>query len=88
MVLNFLPIVFLGYTATADKLSVEKPRSTLFSLTNIAQILIMFGIQFAGQIFSILVFSWVEPGYYAEKGGFDYGKKQYEVTGDFSQEGV
>lgn len=86
--LNFLPIVFLGYTATADRLSVEKPRSTLFSLTNIAQILVMFAIQFAGQIFSILVFSWVESDYYAQEGGFDNGKAKYDLEGDFVLDGV
>jgi magnesium-transporting ATPase (P-type) len=74
LVLNFLPIVFVGYTATADRLSIEKPRDTLFSVTNIAQILVMFGIQFAGQIVSVVIYSQVESDHYKQFGGFDNGK--------------
>ena len=37
----------------------------------------MFAIQFSGQIFSILVFNWVEPDYYAANGGFDNGRQNY-----------
>jgi hypothetical protein len=37
----------------------------------------MFAIQFSGQIFSILVFNWVEPDYYSANGGFDNGRQHY-----------
>lgn len=52
-------IVFVGYTATADKLSIEKPRATLFSVTNLFQIAFMFIVQLAGQILSVMIFQWV-----------------------------
>ncbi len=51
---NFFFIVVIGYTHTADKLSVEKPNNSLFCLTNILQVLIAFGIQVVGQISMIL----------------------------------
>ena len=60
LVLNFMLIVFVGYTGTASNLSIEKPRNTLFSITNIAQILFMFFVQIVGQIVSILIFKWAD----------------------------
>lgn len=62
--MNFFLILFIGYTKTSDKLSIEKPRNSLFSFTNLLQMMIMFGIQFAGQIVSIIIFMEVEPDYY------------------------
>jgi len=64
LALNFFLIIFVGYTATANRLSVEKPRKTLFSVTNICQILFMFLVQAGGQILSIYIFKWVDPEYY------------------------
>jgi magnesium-transporting ATPase (P-type) len=71
MCLNFFLILFIGYTSTADKLSIQKPRNSLFSVTNIAQIIIMFILQFFGQICSVLLFKYTNPLYYSEFGGFD-----------------
>lgn len=56
LVLNFFFIVFIGYTKTAEKLSVDRPRSSLFGLTNLGQMIIAFGIQVAGQISIIAIF--------------------------------
>jgi cation-transporting ATPase 13A3/4/5 len=54
--LNFLFIIFVGYTGTADSLSIEKPRNSLFSFTNLFQMIITFGLQICGQIIMIVVF--------------------------------
>jgi magnesium-transporting ATPase (P-type) len=54
--LNFFFILFIGYTATADHLSIERPKSSLFSFTNLLMIIITFGIQVAGQISIIAIF--------------------------------
>ena len=59
IILNFAPIIFVGYTATATRLSIEKPRDTLFSVTNIAMILFMFLCQIGGQVLCIAIFVWV-----------------------------
>ena len=64
LALNFFLIIFVGYTATADRLSVERPRNTLFSLTNICQILFMFLVQAGGQVLSICIFRWADGDYY------------------------
>jgi hypothetical protein len=64
-------IVFVGYTATADKLSIERPRDTLFSVSNLFQIAFMFIAQLAGQILSVMIFQWVENDYYNAFGGLD-----------------
>ena len=64
-------IVFVGYTGTASDLSIEKPRNTLFSITNIAQILFMFFVQIVGQIISILIFKWADEEEYNAFGGLD-----------------
>ena len=86
--MNFLLILFVGYTATADKLSVQKPRNSLFSATNLFQIMIMFVIQFAGQIFAIWLFTYIDPDFYSKNGGKDISLAQYNTTGDFSMNGV
>lgn len=72
--LNFFLILFIGYTGTADKLSIQRPRNSLFSLTNTVQIIIMFILQFAGQICSILLFEYTDPTYYADFGGIENGR--------------
>lgn len=59
LVLNFAMVVFVGYTPTAPRLSIERPRSTLFSFTNIIQILVMFFLQAAGQALSLFIYQWV-----------------------------
>lgn len=57
IVCNFFFIVVIGYTATAEKLSIEKPNNSLFCLTNMVQILIAFGLQVLGQIMMIVAIS-------------------------------
>ena len=47
---NFLFIVCIGYTKTADSLTTLKPRGSLFSATNIGQVVAAFIIQLIGQI--------------------------------------
>ena len=53
LILNFALIVFIGYTGTSEKLTTQRPRNTLLSLTNMFQIMFMFLIQLLGQILSI-----------------------------------
>lgn len=71
LAMNFFFIVFIGYTKTATTLSVERPRGSLFCFTNMMQMLIAFGVQVAGQISIIAIYSVIEPDYYAENGGMD-----------------
>jgi cation-transporting P-type ATPase 13A2 len=54
--LNFFFIVFIGNTQTAEKLTPERPRSSLFCFTNLLQMIIIFAIQLAGQISIIAIF--------------------------------
>ena len=51
---NFFFIVFVGYTATSDRLSVAIPNNSLFCFTNLFQVLFAFGINVLGQISMIL----------------------------------
>lgn len=81
-------IVFVGYTATADVLSIERPKDTLFSVTNIFQIIFMFVIQAAGQALSIVIYKLILPDYYAQFGGKDNNQQYYDTTGNFTLEGV
>ena len=74
LILNFSLIVFIGYTGTSTKLSIQRPRDTLLSLTNIFQIMFMFLVQLAGQILSIYLFKWIDEEYYNAHGGFDNNK--------------
>lgn len=54
---NFFFFLTFGYTQTADYLSRLKPSGSLFTLSNILQVLLMFGIQLAGQILMIVALS-------------------------------
>ena len=56
LILNFFFILFVGYTATAKDLSIERPRSSLFSFTNLMQMLFVFSSQVAGQIAIIVIY--------------------------------
>lgn len=51
---NFFFFLTFGYTGTVKNLSKHIPSSSLFSFTNIFQIVIMFAIQIIGQISMIL----------------------------------
>ena len=50
---NFLFFLTIGYTRTVTKLSTQIPNGSLFTASNITQVLIMFGFQLAGQILMI-----------------------------------
>lgn len=80
---NFFFIVVIGYTATSDKLSIEKPNNSLFCFTNLIQIMIVFGLQVLGQIMMILSLSGAfnnDVGY-AQNGGFDNNITAYNAEG-------
>lgn len=47
---NFLFFLTIGYTKTADKLSVSRPNGSLFAVSNLVQVLLIFGIQLMGQL--------------------------------------
>jgi len=64
-------VVVIGYTATSDNLCKERPKSSLFSLTNMAQILITFILVVSGQIVTNIVYKSVNSDYYLQYGGFD-----------------
>lgn len=76
---NFFFIVVIGYTATEDKLSIDKPNNSLFCFTNLAQVMIVFGIQVLGQISMILTLSGAfnETLNYANIGGMEFNKQKY-----------
>lgn len=54
---NFLFFIVFGYTGTADTLSAQKPSRSLFTLTNLLQVAIMYLTQLAGQILMIVSIS-------------------------------
>jgi hypothetical protein len=51
---NFFFFLTFGYTGTVQKLSKERPNSSLFCVTNIFQVIFMFAVQLIGQIVMIL----------------------------------
>lgn len=51
---NFLFFLTIGYTGTAEKLSIQIPNGSLFTVSNITEVLVMFGFQLAGQILMIV----------------------------------
>lgn len=50
---NFLFFLTIGYTGTAKRLSVDIPSASLFTVSNMTQVMVMFGFQLAGQILMI-----------------------------------
>jgi hypothetical protein len=56
---NFFFFLTIGYTGTVEKINKHIPHISLFSLTNVFQVLFMFGIQLLGQICMILALSGV-----------------------------
>jgi len=84
LILNFFFILFVGYTATAKELSIERPRSSLFSFTNLMQMLFAFSAQVAGQIAIIVIYQLVEPDYYYANGGMGNAINNYETLKGFS----
>lgn len=47
---NFLFFLTIGYTGTAERLSKAIPNGSLFTLSNLTQVLVMFGFQLGGQL--------------------------------------
>ena len=82
--LNFIYIIFIGYTKTASELSIEKPRSSLFCFTNMLQIMFAFGIQLAGQIAVIAIYQAADPDFYATNGGMELAITNYNDNEDFA----
>ena len=76
---NFFFIVFVGYTATADKLSIAKPNNSLICFTNLFQVLFAFALNAFGQIIMIVAISQrFAPNIdYYNVGGFSVNKIKY-----------
>ena len=51
---NFFFFLTFGYTKTAETLSKDKPSSSLFTISNVFQVVIMFGFQLTGQILMLV----------------------------------
>lgn len=77
----------VGYTATADKLSVAKPNNSLFCVTNLFQVLFAFGLNVLGQICMILALSgsYSTTVDYPNTGGFEVNKSLYIQNDDWSK---
>lgn len=86
--LDFLLVLFLGYTGTAATLTVDKPRNSLFSCTNLFQVIAMFVIQFVAQFAVIFLYKELEPDYYEEYGGMDNARAKYEEEDELATSGV
>lgn len=82
--LNFVFMVFIGYTKTADELTADKPRSSLFGALNVFQMLAAFGLQVAGQISVIAIFQAYNSDYYWLYGGLEVAKGNYGSNGVFT----
>jgi hypothetical protein len=54
---NFFFFLTFGYTSTVSRLNKDRPSSSLFSITNIFQVVFMFVIQLVGQIIMIVAVS-------------------------------
>jgi hypothetical protein len=68
---NFLFFLTLGYTSTLKKLSTLIPSDSLFSLSNILCVFIMFIIQMIGQISVLFIMKYPFNSQinYSQKGG-------------------
>ena len=83
LVLNFCFIVFIGYTGSADKLSVDRPRSSLFSFTNLFSMMVVFVTVVVSQIVFIAVYEKHDPTYYWTNGGMDNAISNYNNGSSF-----
>ncbi len=54
---NFFFIIFVGFTATADKLSIQRPSNSLFCFSNLFEVLFSFCFVVLGQISMIFALS-------------------------------
>jgi magnesium-transporting ATPase (P-type) len=64
-------MMFIGYTKTADELTADRPRSSLFGVLNLFQILTAFIIQAVGQISIIAIYQAYDSRYYWANGGME-----------------
>ena len=76
---NFFFFLTFGYTGTVQKLSKERPNNSLFSITNVFQVIFMFAIQLIGQIMMIIAISgeFNNDIQYSANGGEDNNKLRY-----------
>ena len=65
---NFFFFVFIGYTGTNSKLTKESPHVSLFTVSNITQLMFSFLLQLLGQIGIILVLGEL----FTDETGYDY----------------
>ena len=54
---NFTFIILVGYTETADKLSIARPSNSLFCFSNLFQVVFAFVLVLVGDITMILALS-------------------------------
>jgi hypothetical protein len=73
-------------TATADKLSIERPSNSLFCLSNMFQILFAFAMNLIGEICMILALSGIfnQIVGYDIQGGREYNKNYFAQTESFN----
>lgn len=83
--LNFFFVLFIGYTNTADRLSIDKPSSSLFCISNLIQVIVAFVIQLIGQIFMIVAYSnsFNINNFYYTYGGMDTSITRYTTEEGF-----
>lgn len=81
---NFFFILLIGYTATANRLSVEKPSNSLFCFSNLFAVLFAFILVVIGQASMVLslmgIFSSTID--YPSVGGFEVNLALLLETGD------
>ena len=77
---NFFFFITFGYTATADRLSSQKPSRSLFTFTNLMQVGAMYIIQLLGQLLMIFSLShfFSEQLEYWSNGGEEVNYKAYK----------
>lgn len=82
---NFFFFLTFGYTGTVKKLTRHIPNNSLFCVTNIFQVIFLFGIQLIGQISMILAMNGAfnENIDYQNNGGQIVNEAKYLIMEDF-----
>ena len=83
---NFFFFLTIGYTSSADTLSVLRPSDSLFSVSNVICVLVMFIIQLVGQLSVIIVMAngtFAEILDYITNAGEDANLAAYHVDNEF-----
>ena len=82
---NFFFFLTFGYTATVKRLTKHIPNDSLFCLTNIFQVIFMFGIQLIGQICMVLAIAGAfnDDIDYSRNGGSSVNEAKYLIEEDF-----